>query len=208
LRDINHFAEAARKAQSADDLLPVFSNTTALNMLNTKYVIYNPDAPPLLNPHALGNAWFVEKPVFVNNANEEITTLNTINPEKEAVINKAFKDHIANSSYPASEGDKIELVSYLPNELIYKYTAQSDKIAVFSEIYYPAGWKCSVDGKESRYFRVNYVLRAMVVPGGNHEIKFYFKPASYFAGNKVSLASSVVLILLLAGSLVLKLNKR
>jgi uncharacterized membrane protein YfhO len=83
--------------------------------------------------------------------------------------------------------------------LLYKYSAKEEKLAVFSEIYYPAGWKCYLDGKESRYFRADWILRGMVVPAGDHEIKFTFKPASYYMGNKVSLASSVVLILLCAG---------
>jgi uncharacterized membrane protein YfhO len=100
-----------------------------------------------------------------------------------------------------SQEDTIYLVSYLPNELVYRYSASGEKLAVFSEIYYPAGWKCFVDGEESSHFRANYVLRGMVVPGGDHEIRFSFEPASYIIGNKVSLASSVLLILALIGTL-------
>jgi uncharacterized membrane protein YfhO len=104
------------------------------------------------------------------------------------------------------ENEKIELVTYQPDELIYKYSAREEKLAVFSEIYYPAGWKCFIDDKESKYFRTNYVLRGMVLPAGDHEIKFSFKPESYFVGNKVSLASSILLILLLSGYFVSKLR--
>ena len=93
---------------------------------------------------------------------------------------------------------RLSLKSYKPNELVYRYTAGGERLAVFSEIYYPAGWKCFVDGNESRHFRANYVLRAMVVPGGEHEIRFAFEPASYSTGNKVSLASSILLFLLVA----------
>jgi uncharacterized membrane protein YfhO len=82
---------------------------------------------------------------------------------------------------------------------VYKYTAGEEKLVVFSEIYYPAGWKSYIDGKESSYFRTNYVLRGMVVPAGTHEIKFSFKPSSYIIGNKISMASSVLLILIIAG---------
>jgi hypothetical protein len=207
IRDINFFSTAANTAKSADDFIPVFKKTTALNMLNARYLIYNPAAPPLVNPYALGNAWFVERPVMVENANEEITTLNTINTAKEAVIDNVFKDQVKETSYPVTKGDTIELVSYKPDELIYKYSAQTEKLVVFSEIYYPAGWKCFIDGKKSNYFRADYVLRAMVAPPGNHEIKFVFEPASYYIGNKVSLASSILLILLLAGYFVFKLKK-
>jgi uncharacterized membrane protein YfhO len=114
-------------------------------------------------------------------------------------VDKTFKDQISKSSYPVLENEKIELVSYQPDELLYKYSAKEEKLAVFSEIYYPAGWKCYLDGKESKYFRADWVLRGMVIPAGDHEIKFIFKPASYYMGNKVSLASSVILILLVAG---------
>ena len=199
--EIGAFGEAAKKAQSVEELQKALDNTPipALNMLNTKYVIYNPAAPPLTNPNALGNAWFVEKPVITENANKEISSVKSFNPSKEAIINTAFRNLITKSSFPVQENEKIELVSYQPDELKYKYSAREEKLAVFSEIYYPAGWKCYLDGKESSYFRTDYVLRGMVVPAGDHEITFTFKPASYYVGNKISLASSVLLILLCAG---------
>jgi hypothetical protein len=208
IRDLDIMRYAFRNATTIDELRPVFNNTSALNMLNTKYIIYNPDAPPLVNPNALGNAWFVEKPLMAENPDEEIIKLKTINPAHEAVIDKVFQDQITGTLYPAVIGEKIELVSYRPNELLYKSSATIEKLAVFSEIYYPAGWKCSIDGKESKYFRADYVLRAMIVPAGYHEIKFVFEPASYFTGNKVSLASSILLILLLAGYALMELKKR
>lgn len=208
VRDINTFVEGAGNAQSAADLLPALKRTPALNMLNTKYIIYNPEAPPVINPHCLGNAWFVEKPVLVENANEEIMAIKTLNPEEWAVIDKKFGDIVPGVSYPLSEGDTIYLVSYQPNELIYRYSANSEKLAVFSEIYYPAGWKCFIDGKETPYMRANYVLRAMTAPAGDHEIRFSFEPQSYITGNKVSLASSILLFLLTGGYLVSIFLKR
>ena len=199
--ELEVFGGAAKKAQSVEELQMALNNTPApaLNMLNTKYIIFNPSYPPLINPNALGNAWFVEKPVLVENANKEISLINFFNPSKEAVIGNAFKDQITKISFPVQENEKVELVSYQPDELIYKYSAREEKLVVFSEIYYPAGWKCYIDGKESRYFRTDWVLRGMVVPSGDHEIKFAFKPASYYIGNRISLASSVLLILLFAG---------
>jgi hypothetical protein len=198
---ISLFETEASKAKSVEDLQKIFNDTPfpALNMLNTRYIIYNPGAPPLVNPNALGNAWFVEKPVLVENANKEISLMNSFNPSKEVIVVNTFKNQIIKSSYPLQENEKIELVSYQPDELHYKYTAREEKLAVFSEIYYPAGWKCFIDGKESQYFRADWVLRGMVVPAGDHEIKFSFKPASYYIGNKISLASSLLLILLFAG---------
>ena len=186
-------------AKTMEEFQSAFKGTSALNMLNTKYLIYNADAPPLVNPYALGNAWFVEKPVIVENANKEISLINTLDPSKEATIDKIFQNQIAKATYPVLENEKIDLVSYQPDELIYKSSAREEKLAVFSEIYYPAGWKSYIDGKESKYFRTNYVLRGMVVPAGDHEIKFTFRPASYIVGNKISLVSSLLLILLTAG---------
>jgi len=199
LREINAFIGAAGNARSAEDLIPPLAKAPALNMLNTRYIIYNPEAPPVINPYALGNAWFVENPVFVENANHEIMAINSLNPVTDAVIDKKFRDLVTGTSYPPAHGDTIYLTSYQPNELIYKYSAATEKLIVFSEIYYPAGWKCYVDGTEKPYMRANYVLRAMVAPAGDHEIKFSFNPESFVTGNKVSLASSILLFLLAGG---------
>ena len=204
------FSGAAQKAQTIEDLQTAFNTTStpALNMLNTRYVIYNPSSLPLVNPGALGNVWFVEKPVVVENANKEISVVKNFDPSKEATIDNIFKDQITKTTYPVLENEKIELVSYQPDELHYKYSAREEKLAVFSEIYYPAGWKCYVDNKESKYFRTDWILRGMIVPAGDHEIKFVFKPASYYVGNKISLASSVLLILLCAGYFYTKLSRK
>jgi len=186
-------------AKSIEDFESVFNSTSALNMLNTKYVIYSPEAPPLVNNKALGNAWFVENPLFADNANEEISGVNRINPATQTVIDKRFQNLVTKSSYPVANEDTIDLKSYEPNELVYTSSAAEEKLAVFSEIYYPAGWKSYIDGKEIPHFRVNYVLRGMIIPAGDHEIKFRFEPASYIAGNKISYASSTIFILLLLG---------
>jgi hypothetical protein len=204
--ELGAFGEAGKKAQSYEELQKAFNATTTpvLNMLNTKYVIFNSSFNPLQNSNALGNSWFAEKPVIVENANMEISLMNSFNPAKEAIIVNTFKNQILKASYPIQENDKIELVSYQPDEIHYKYTAREEKLVVFSEIYYPAGWKSYIDGRESQYFRTDWVLRGMVVPAGDHEIKFIFKPSSYYIGNKISLASSLLLILLCAGYFILK----
>jgi hypothetical protein len=168
-------------------------------MLNTKYIILDPSIPPLVNNDIPGNAWFADTVLFASDANEELSLVNKIDPSRQAVIDVKFKNLVKAQSYPGKSSDKIELTSYKPNELIYKYSASGERLAVFSEIYYPAGWKAYIDGKEQEYLRTNYVLRAMVVPEGEHELKFEFRPASYYTGNKISLASSVIFILLVAG---------
>lgn len=206
------FKAAGEQVKTYDDLIPLlmplFNRTSILNMLNAKYIILNPKAPPVVNPHAMGNAWFVEKPLMVDNANMELASVNKIDPSREAVIDARFREQVKGSIYPVTGNDKIELVSYQPNELEYKYSAEGEKLAVFSEIYYPAGWKCFIDGKESEYFRTNYVLRGMILPGGTHQVKFAFEPSSYMNGNKISLASSLLLILLAAGYFFSRFIKR
>ena len=199
------FRKAADSAKTANELLPVFNYTPALNMLNTKYLIYNPEAPPLINTHSIGNAWFVRKPLFVKNANQELAAVNLIDPSFEAAIDIRFRDLVKADSFPVTSGDYIKLISYLPNQLNYSYSAEGERFVVFSEIYYPAGWECYIDNERSLYFRADYVLRAMIVPGGTHEIKFVFRPSSYYTGNKVSLASSLILLLLTAGYFASKL---
>ncbi|HEX2968897.1 MAG TPA: hypothetical protein VHO46_07300, partial [Bacteroidales bacterium] len=207
-KNIGTLAAAGKTATSMEDFNKVFTGTYAFNMLDTKYVIGNPDAQPLINNYALGNAWFVEKPVFVENANEEISSLDSFDPATEALVDVKFKDQVSKTEYPRSSGDTIRLVSYLPNQLIYKYSAGDERLAVFSEIYYPAGWKCYIDGKESKHFRVDYILRAMIVPRGDHEIKFSFEPASYKTGNAVSLASSLLLFIAITGYAVIGIFRK
>ncbi len=202
-RDIMSFEASVRNAKSIEELqnafTGVFRTTNSLNMLNTRYAIVVPEAPPLINPYALGNAWFAENPIFVENAEKEISAINSFDPSSEAIVDVRFKDLIPGSRYPGMASDTIWLSSYKANELIYRYSTGNERLTVFSEIYYPEGWKSFIDGKEVAHFRTNYVLRGMIVPAGEHEIRFSFNPESYITGNKISLASSVLLILLILG---------
>ncbi len=104
MHDITLFQTVGGAAKTLDQVQAVFDRTNALNMLNARYIIYNPEEPPLINQNALGNAWFVETPVMVENANEELSSINRIDPSKVAVIDKLFRDQVKNSSYPAFRG--------------------------------------------------------------------------------------------------------
>jgi hypothetical protein len=202
IQDLFFYQTAISTAKSMADIQPALlrlSSNNALKMLNAKYFIIDGKMAPEINNNAMGNAWFAETPLLAANPNEEISLINKFDPAKQAIIDTRFKDQITNVTYPVTPGDKIELTSYKPNELVYKYTSAGEKLAVFSEIYYPAGWKAYIDGTEKPYFRTNYVLRGMIVPGGSHEIKFEFKPSSYYVGDTVSLACSLIFILLVAG---------
>ncbi len=174
----------------------VLQKQSGLNMLNTKYIIYNPQAPPILNNYVFGNAWFVENFKLVNNADEEIQAIQNINPENIAVVDKRFEKKLFR--FRKDEDALIYLKKYQPNKLIYQTKAKSDQFAVFSEIYYPEGWHVFVDGKPASHFRVDYVLRAMKVPSGEHTVTFEFKPESWQFGKMVSLISSIILLLSIA----------
>jgi len=194
--EIQLFREKSRTIGSLDSLtafLPI------INMLNTKYFIYDLNSPPLVNPHALGNAWLVKEVKFVSNANEEISSLDKLDPKTTAVVNKNSEKDLDGYQSGSGEGE-IKLTEYQPNFLKYEATVNSSpQLAVFSEIYYPKGWKSYIDGKETKHIQANYVLRAMIIPAGKHQIEFKFEPSSYYLGNKVSFASSILLLLAVAG---------
>jgi uncharacterized membrane protein YfhO len=169
---------------------------TSLNMLNTKYYIYNYEAPPLRNPAALGSVWFVHNAKIVNNADEEIKTLDNFSPAYTAIVDKRFESQLANYKGGKDKDAKINLVEYKPNHLTYQASnVATNQLAVFSEIYYSAGWNAYIDGNKTNYFRTNYVLRGMIVPSGNHKIEFKFEPKSYFIGKNISMISSIILVL-------------
>jgi hypothetical protein len=209
-RDYGFYMSLLQSAKTYDDIQPAvakLSANNALNMLNTKYFIINPDGEPYLNRNALGNAWYIESVIAVGNANEEIAYLNRFNPRKEAVIDNKFSEGLPSVTTPQA-GDTIYLTGYKANELLYKSVSGSDRVAVFSEIYYPAGWKAYIDGMEKPVIRANYLLRAMMVPEGTHEIRFAFEPASYIAGTKISLASSLIYLFFVAGYLSWTIRKK
>ena len=169
-------------------------NFEVINMLNTKYVISNKNGQAVVqkNSSALGNAWLVDSIYWVNSANEELASLDIINPKSIVSINKKHQPQIGSIS--SSDGT-IELVSYQPNKLVYKSNSDSVSFAVFSEIFYPKGWKAYIDGEYVNHFSVNYILRGLVIPSGSHDIIFEFKPKSFFASAKIAFGASCLLVL-------------
>ena len=168
-----------------------------LNMLNTKYIIYNPDSPPFVNQNVNGNCWLAKDVQFVNSADEEMRSLGKVNLKTEAVVNQKFKGLISPFKYDSAA--TIKLTTCISNQLIYQSKSNSAQLAVFSEIYYPKGWNVYIDGKKSNYFSADYLLRAMSIPAGIHTVEFRFEPASYALGEKISIASSVILLLFIIG---------
>jgi hypothetical protein len=188
--DVQHFGEAmpsyfhktvggyhAAKLTRYNDLINNQigkNNMQVLNMLNTRYVIVD-DQNVQRNPEALGNAWFVDSLTYVDNADQEMAFLDNFNAARSAVADAKFKQQLGQAS-AVQPSDTIYETSYAPNHLTYKSHSANGGLAVFSEIYFPWGWKVTVDGKPVEMGRVNYVLRALQLPAGDHEIDFKFAP--------------------------------
>lgn len=176
LRAMRILKEVDRSGASQSSIDGLFRQLNVLNMLNTKYVIYNPDAPPLFNKYAYGHAWFAPAYIYVNSADEEIDALGKYNLKDTVVVDKRFKDVLGDKKFEQDLTADIKLESYAPNYLKYSYNTGKEQMLVFSEIYYDKGWKAYLNGEEVPYFRVNYVLRAMVVPAGKGTIEWKFEP--------------------------------
>ena len=171
-----------------------------LNMLNTKYFIFpagqQRQTVPILNPHAYGNAWFVNKVQYVNNANEEIDALDSIIPTETAVVDARFKDVLKGTTESYKDSlSSIRLTSYAPNRLTYETNNAQDGIAVFSEIYYPDGWHVTIDGQPAELARADYILRTMHVPAGQHTIEMRFDPTSLHVTEGIAYGALALLVI-------------
>lgn len=171
-----------------------------LNMLNTKYFIFpagqQRQTVPILNPHAYGNAWFVNKVQYVNNANEEIDALDSIIPTETAVVDARFKDVLKGTTESYKDSlSSIRLTSYTPNRLTYETNNAQDGIAVFSEIYYPDGWHVTIDGQPAELARADYILRTMYVPAGQHTIEMRFDPTSLHVTEGIAYGALALLVI-------------
>ena len=197
--EINKIYGVLQTAETIDEIESGMPEIPVLNALNTRYIILDGEYPPVVNANALGNAWFVDEVVSAATPDEEIAFLGSVDLKRQAIIGK---DMPAVTAAPADTTDTIVLTSYAPNELRYHYTASADRLAVFSEIYYPDGWKAQVDGTPVDVLRADWTLRAASLPAGEHDLVMRFAPASYRTGANISRASSIALILLLLLSIV------
>jgi len=209
--DVQHFGEAmpsyfhktiggyhAAKLSRYNDLINsqiANNNMQVLNMLNARYFIID-DQTVQRNPDALGNAWFVDSLTYVNNADQEMAFLDNFNPATSAVADAKFKQQLGEAR-ATQPGDTIYETSYAPNHLTYKSHSAAGGLAVFSEVYFPWGWKVSVDGKPVEMGRVNYVLRALQLPAGDHEIDFKFDPDEVNKTQSMAKVAVIAIYLLL-----------
>jgi len=205
-----HAAKLMRYQELIEHQFTNAINEDVLDMLNTRYLITNTNENNQQikrRPTACGNAWFVDQITFVKDNQQEMDALNSFNPAKEAFVHEDFKSIVNEKRLGNSQGASISLITYQPDHLVYEYTAPQDVFAVFSEVWYDKGWLAYVDGEEIPLARANYVLRGAQLPGGNHKVELVFKPASYYTGEHIALASSVILVLLLLGSIWMNFKK-
>ena len=205
-----HGAKLRRYQELYDHYIKQNFNLDVLNMLNAKYFI-QPDQenrPSVLpNANTFGNAWFVQDFKLVNNADEELEALGEVDLATTAVVDKRFKPLLEGFVPTADSTAQIKQIEYQPNHLKYQSNTSRDQMVVFSEIYYDKGWNAYFDGNKLPHFRVNYVLRGMILPAGKHLIEFKFEPTVYRVGEKISFASSLLVILLVIGYGVFEIRK-
>lgn len=198
-------------AKNGGDMAAVDGNAVypVLNMLNTKYFIMplqGGDTAPIENPYACGNAWFVNKVSFVDNANEELATVGKIDVRHEAVADKKFQQTLGASTTNDSTAT-VTLKSYEPDRLVYDVKSTNGGVLVFSEIYYP-GWKATIDGNDVPVGRVNYVLRALNMKPGNHKVELTFKPKTVVMTERIANTASAILVIILVAVTIAAYRKR
>jgi hypothetical protein len=177
----------------------VLARQQVLNMLNTKYFILNPSSQPLLNPHAMGNAWPVKEIRLVENADEEYLALGSTDLTSVAIVDKRFEKLVPDDLRHGEVTGTVELTDYRPNRLTYKASLDQKSLVVFSDIYYEGGWQATIDGASAPLLRADYILRALPVDAGEHtiELSFVFKP--FEQGEKISMMGSWLVLLVLLG---------
>lgn len=178
-----------------------------LDMLNAKYIITGEkDYPVIPNPNALGNAWLIDEISYAEDADAEMAALGNLDPAHQAVADKKFLSVLGEDVVAPHPGDTIYLTKYTPNELTYHVNTTSGGIGVFSEVYFPWGWKADIDGEPVEIARVNYVLRAMRLPAGSHTVTMTFDPASIHTTSAIAYASVTLIYLLLLASIFVTLK--
>ena len=209
IKEIQSLYTPLSGAKTIADMEAALPEKQMLSALNMKYLIVSPDAPPVTNHYAFGNAWFVDSFVDAATPDDEIGLIATTNLRTTAIIGADFKDAV--SSFPVilskakdldevKDLDTIQMTYYSPDELHYHYSAASDRPVVFSEVYYPKGWHASIDGNDLPLYRADWILRGAILPAGEHDIVMRFDPKIYTVSANVSRASSITLFLLLAAA--------
>lgn len=204
---------SAAKLRRYQDLIDFYLsrhiNTNVLNMLNARYVVtpgQNGQVQVQRNPDALGNAWFVDQYQLVEDPNAEILALNELNPADTAIIDKRFASMVQGKNLERDSNSVIVMEHqkpYNPDYVVYKTKTSKEQLVVFSEVYYAPDWRAYIDGKPADYFRANYILRAMVIPAGEHKIEFKNEAPLMHKLDMISLIVSILFIMVFASGLVI-----
>jgi hypothetical protein len=171
-----------------------------LDMFNVRYLLFEPQKGELIaqeRPSALGNAWLVDTLRTVPTADEELAAIADFNPRTTAIVNEAYAASLKDLVIRPDSTDTIHITAYHPERLTYRSACQNERLAVFSEVYYPPakGWKTYIDGQPASDFtKVNYVLRGLRIPAGEHTIEMRFEPRSYHTGRLVGLTCSGLML--------------
>lgn len=197
--EIQAVQDVFQKNPNLQSINEVLARQQVLNMLNTRYFIFSPQSSPVTNYSAFGDAWIVKQIDWVETPNQEIDDLGQKNLSTTAVINKEFEYQLSGFKPADSLQGAIQLQTYAPNQLVYDYQSTVDNLVVFSEIWTQKGWKLYIDEQEHPMLRANYLLRAALIPAGTHTVVMRYEPAVWAIGEKVSMASSVILLLILIG---------
>ncbi len=209
-----HAAKLRRYQDLIDFYISRHINMDVLNMLNARYFVVpdgNGGTAVQRNMYALGNAWFVDKFTIANTPNDEILALNNFNPADTAIVGADFAQFVQGKELSRDSNSTIAMehqTPYNPDYVAYNTHTTKDQLAVFSEIYYAPDWRAYIDGKPAQYMRVNYILRAMVVPAGDHKIEFRNEAPTKHKWDKITLASSIVLVVVIFGAIALWVLKR
>ena len=205
--EMSALADVLQNDMTLSAIQQQMSQNQVLNMLNTRYIIFNPQSPPIRNVAAFGNAWPVSKFRFVQNSNQEIDQISQTDLRNTAIIHEEFKQQLGSIPEADLSNSNVELTAYQPNKLNYKANMSQEGLVVFSEIWYTKGWKAFINGVEQPLIRANYALRALKVPAGQSEIEMRFEPKVWVVGEKVSFVASLLLLLLLAAGLFFEYKK-
>ena len=205
--EVKAFGSIFKNIGSEDDLRLGLRQQRILNMLNTKYIIYNPETQPLLNSEAYGNAWMVSDIRWADDANNEFLALGDTDLKHTAIIHKDFQPQLSGFTPSAATGE-ITLTEYKPNQLTYSFKSSADQLVVFSEIWSDKGWQMRLDGNEHPLLRSNYLLRAALIPAGEHQIVMRYEPKIWKVGQTIALVSSALILLCCIAGIVMCLKKK
>ena len=207
-QEVRQFGTLFKSVDSEASLELAMRQQRVLNLLNTKYIIYNQDSEPIENPCAFGNAWFVDNIRWVETPNEEFDAISTTSLRHTAILHKEFQPQIGSFETGDSRDGNIVLTEYKPNKLTYNFTSGQTQLVVFSEIWSDMGWKLYLDGQEHPLLRADYVLRCALIPSGDHQIVMKYAPSIWKIGNRIQLVVSLFIMLSVVATLVVTLRKK